>query len=171
MPGSGHARDATANYSNGSSADVTALAIWKTADSDVAVVSNKPEDAGTVTALSQGSTSITASYDGQDDSANITVSAASCTGRPDSIVIDSGDQVVAEGDRVRFTARAIYLSGCEEDITDSNQTVWQSLDKKTCDFISPKGGGIAEGLRTGVATVEAKHRGLTDTATCTVTPR
>lgn len=156
--------------SDNSTRNVTDLSIWSTGNANVAVVDNPPNDAGKVTATGPGSTVVTARYQGLSASAPITVSEQVCQGRPTSIIIDSGDQIVPEGQTVQFTARGIYADGCNQDITESNQTVWQSQGKKICDFNSPKG-GEATGLREGVATVRASHRGRTDEATCTVTPR
>lgn len=161
---------ATAEYSDGDATDVTASSIWSSSDTSVATVSNAVGDQGIVTGMTPGSAVITAQFDGLTATAAVTVEFGGCQGKPTSIVIDSGDQVVQEGHSARYTARATYANGCAEDITDSNQTVWQSQDKKICRFDSPKG-GIATGIREGVATVEVKHRSLTATALCTVTPR
>ncbi len=170
LPGGTAGFIADATFSDNSTKNVTDFSIWSTDNADVAVVSNATGSQGTVTATGPGDTQVSASYDGLSASAPITVGEGECVGRPTSIVIDAGDQTVPEGQTVRFTARGFYDDGCNQDITESNQTVWRSNDKKICDFNSPKG-GEATGLKEGVATVEATHRGRTDEATCTVTPR
>ncbi len=159
-----------ATYADGSDEDVTDKSIWSSSDSDVAVVGNRGDTAGVVTATGLGSATVSAAFDGLEADSLIQVADGDCSGKPTSIVIDSGDQVVQQGQTVRFTARATYPDGCSQDVTESNQTVWQSQDKKICDFESPKG-GIATGLSVGVATVEVKHRGVNSTATCTVIAR
>jgi uncharacterized protein YjdB len=170
VPGDSAALRATVRYDNGASEDVTEQALWGSANIDVADVSNASGRQGVVEAVSPGNTVIIAGYDSLTASVAVEVVAVTCQGKPSGIVIDSGDQTIQEGQTVRFTVRATYPNGCVEDITESNQTVWQSRAKTICNFESPKG-GVATGLREGVATVEAKHRSLTATATCTVIPR
>jgi uncharacterized protein YjdB len=60
---------ATANYSNNSSGNVTNSASWSSSATGVATVNN----AGIVTAVAQGTATITASFGGQSGNATVTV--------------------------------------------------------------------------------------------------
>lgn len=64
---------ATGNYSNGATQDLTVLAAWSSSNTSVAVVSNQNGTQGLVTGVSEGTTTINASYNGIVGSAQLTV--------------------------------------------------------------------------------------------------
>jgi len=170
--GDTRAFSATALYSDNTSENVTADSVWSSSNDGVVLVSNDSGREGIASAVAEGSVSIVALYNGIEAAASVTVlgSDGSCgPGKPESVLI-AADQTVPEGQTVRFTASGIWSDGCTEDITEDQQVVWQSLDKKICEFDGPKA-SIATGLSEGVGTVEVKLSGVKDTATCTVTPR
>jgi len=74
-PSSSQQFKANANYSDGSSQDVTSSAAWTSSNTRIATVqSSGQSDPGDASAVSNGSTSITAVFQGQTGTSNLTVS-------------------------------------------------------------------------------------------------
>src|ERR1700724_4105094 len=96
---------ATAKYVDGSTADVTGTASWKTADATVAIVNAS----GLGTAMAAGSTNVTATLSGVSGSVTLTVPAAAKT--LTSIAVTPADTTIAIGATAQFSASATYSDG------------------------------------------------------------
>lgn len=107
---------ATGYYSDGTSLDVTSAATWTSSSTTRATVSNVAGSKGMVTAISVGTTNITAAI-GSVTSANapVTVTAATL----DVINITPAAPTAVEGTTAQFTATGVYSDGSSADITSS----------------------------------------------------
>jgi hypothetical protein len=64
----------TARYTDGTTQDVTADAVWKIDNSNVATFSDPLSDPGLVVAVDAGTTILTATFGGKEDSETLTIS-------------------------------------------------------------------------------------------------
>jgi hypothetical protein len=138
---------AMANYSDGSSGDVTSLATWSSGSSSVATVS-----AGLATAVAEGNTSITAVYGEKSGSATLNVIA----GYPvSSIIVTPQSASIAVGQSQQFTATATYENGSSADVTV--ESIWAS-GNTTVATISA---GNATGVGVGTSDITASLGNVT----------
>ena len=150
---------ATATYSDGTSSDVTAGAVWTSSDGTIASVA-----AGNVKGVAPGTATITASFGGLSGSSTITVSAATLV----SIAISPTSPSVAVSGTIAFKATATYNDGSTGDVTSS--VAW-STDDGTIATISnaPGSQGLAKGASSGTTTVRASLSGVAASTSITVT--
>jgi hypothetical protein len=154
-----------------SSTDITALATWSSSLSTVASVSST----GVVTALSAGTTTVTASYQGfggliTSNAASITVTGGgTTTGSLASLAIIPGSQSVASpGQTSQFIAIGTTSTGSTLDLT--GQANWSSSSVQVATIST---GGLATGKGQGTTTITAivtntDKSVVTGTATFTV---
>ncbi|MCD6048459.1 MAG: Ig domain protein group 2 domain protein [Gammaproteobacteria bacterium] len=148
---------ATANYTDGSSQDVTKAAAWSSSDATIVSVNA----AGVAKGLKIGSTNITASYSGKTSpAANMSVTKAVLQ----SIAITPVTQSIAKGLTQTYTAIGTYSDQTSVDI--SQQVTWTSSDTSVAQFKN----NIATGMGQGGATISANLQGITSpTVKLTVT--
>ena len=156
---------ATAFYSDGSLADVTAQATWPSSNIAVAAVDNSPSTAGTVTAVGAGTATLTAVFGGVSGTASVTVNAATLL----SIAITPASQTIAVRSQLQFTAIGSYNNGSTQDLT--TQVAWSSSDVTVAQISSASGTeGLATGISAGMATLSAGFNGVTGSTTLSVSP-
>ena len=153
--GTSLAYSASGNYSDGTSRDLTNLASWSSSDPTIARVNR----VGLVSGLSLGSANIIASYDGQQGSAETTVTNATLTAVEISPLLHR-QQV---GTTQQYTSTAIFSDGSNIDVTI--QTFWQASN----DTIAMIPFGRALAVRPGNATVTGTFQGISGTALASVT--
>lgn len=122
-------------YNDGSTIDVTKSAVWSSSNSSIATISNVAGYA-IVTAISPGSTTITATLGNMKGNSSVTVSTAIIT----SIVISPSSVILVQGDEQPFTAKAYYNNGSFADVTQS--VTWESLNESivtVSDAVGSKG--------------------------------
>jgi uncharacterized protein YjdB len=158
-PGGSTTLQAIANYSDGSSVDVTSSALWRSSNEPVASVSS-----GVVRANLAGSTLISAQFGGRTGVATITVSPAKLV----SITISPASATLPLGSTRQLTARGTYEGGSVRDIT--NDVTW-TTDASTIASVSNATGskGLATPVAIGSTTARASLDGVTGTASLTVT--
>ena len=156
---------ATGNFSDGTTEDLTGSVSWTSADSSIAVVSSAAGSAGLVTGEGQGTTSINATRDGVQGSAELTVTAAVLT----SITIDPINPSISNGTFVQLTATGNFSDGTTEDLTST--VSWTSANNGVAQVSSVTGSkGLVAGLSVGSAAISATTLGVHGTTTVTVTP-
>lgn len=119
---------ATAFYSNGDNAIVTTTSLWQSDDTSVVKVNAIGGNAGQAKAIDEGSTTVTARYQGQTASTDITVTTAQLTDiqvTPDFIETFAGDEIT-------YTAIGLYSNGNSTVITDF--VTWNSSRPDVADF-------------------------------------
>lgn len=153
------ALQATSIYSDGSRIDITATAVWTTADPRVAIVSNALGAQGLLTAVGAGTTTVTATLGGVAGSTTVTVTAPTLS----SLTVSPIAPTRALGQPVNFSATAIFSNGTQQNVT--NQAVWTSSNPT----VATINGGQVRTRAAGTTVITASYRGLTSTSTLTVT--
>lgn len=144
---------ATANYSDGSTKDVSDLTTWSSSNV------GKASMAGNVaTGVSPGICIITASIGGKSGTANLTVTAPVLQ----SILVSPTNASVQIGQAQTFTAVAFYSNGSTVDV--SNMATWSSSNQS----VATISGGVATGVTAGSTTITAVYGGQAGTADLTV---
>ncbi|MFI5299968.1 MAG: Ig domain-containing protein, partial [Polyangiales bacterium] len=147
--------NATAYYSDGSSADVTTTATWSSDTTSVVTIDVN----GVATAKSAGAARITAGYSGLTATADVVVSAATVV----SLQVNPSTATTTVGGSVPFHAIATLSDGSTLDVTAT--ATWTSSSAATASIT----GGTATGVAGGTATITASYSGLTASGTLTVT--
>ncbi len=152
---------ATATYSDGSTSDLTASAVWTSSDGSIAAVAS-----GVVTGVANGSATITASFGGKSGTAAITVSPAKLL----SITITPADPSLPLGATLTLKATGLYEGGSSRDITAD--VAW-STDDTTFATVSNATGtaGRVTPIAAGKTTVRAKLDGVEGSTSLTVTAK
>ena len=158
--GSGQQFSATGIYSDGSSGDVTASATWSSSASTVATMSTSSQ--GQAVSTGTGATRISASYGALAASTTLTVQdqVVSLAITPPAVSIATGN-----GNSQPFTATGTYASGLIENVTSISN--WSSSAPNVASVSSS---GIATGLASGQATIEASMGNVTASANVIVVP-
>ena len=152
---------ATGTYSDGSTKNLSSTATWTSGTTTVATISAS----GLATAVASGSTTITASLNGVNGKATLTVSAASqgvtsiaVTPNPGSIVVGATQQ---------FTATATYSNGSTANV--SSMATW-TVANTAVGTVSTS--GLATAVAAGITTVTASLNGISgnDAFNVTVAP-
>ncbi len=107
---------AQAVYSGGTGLDVTALAVWASADDGVANVNS----GGVVSAVAAGSTTITATYGGHSESTVLTVSDLL------TVAVTPAAPTIARGTTEQFIATGTLQNAATQDLTSF--ATWGSSD-------------------------------------------
>ena len=144
---------ATAKYSDGSTADVSSTATWTVNPSSIASVSK----AGLATAEAAGSSTVTASLNGMNGSAALTVQAATRT--VTSISVTPATASIAVGATQQFTATATYNDGTTANV--STTATWTS---SATSIVTISTSGVATAVAAGQATITATYQGKSGSA-------
>ncbi len=166
---------AIANFSDGTTQDLTTQVTWRSSNKTIAAVSNAFGSNGLVTPIKAGSTNITATfvYAGLPvtGTTGLTVSSATLTG----IVITPDNPTIALGKTVQFKATGVYEGGLTQDLTNSVNTTWTSSNTAIATVINvpKKNKGLAKGIQTGSVAIKASVRrgpgsGMSGSTTLTV---
>ncbi len=147
---------ATGFYSNSSSQDLTSQVSWQSNDTAIAVI----DSSGLLTSNNTGSTTVTASINGQTSSASITVTAAALI----SINITPGQTSIANGTSLSFQATGLYTDQTTQDITQ--QVLWQSDNNAVSDINYI---GLLSGNSVGSSIITASLGTISNTASVTIT--
>jgi 6-phosphogluconolactonase (cycloisomerase 2 family) len=142
---------ATAQYSDGSTLDITQYVLWNSSNPSVATISNTQESNGLAVAVTSGSTNITATLYGITSSiSTLTVSNATL----DNIIITSNNTSIHIGTKEQYTATGNYSDGGTQNLT--TLVTWISLDNNIATISNTTGSyGIATAVNTGSTTITA----------------
>jgi uncharacterized protein YjdB len=135
---------ATGQYSDGTSQDLTATAVWTSSATNVATVS-----AGVVTTLTQGTAKITGTVSGVTGSATVTVGAPIVK----TLVVSSTSQSIAPGTTAQFTATATMSDNSTQNVTGS--VTWSSSNSLVASINVNGASGLAMGLTAGSSMITA----------------
>ncbi len=144
-------------YSDGTTRFLTASATWSSSDATVATVSNVAGTAGIVTAVKQGTATITATMGSVSGSAILTVLPPTLLG----ISIAPFNPSVPIGLTLQFTATGTYSDGSQQDLT--NSVTWSS------DYCTITSGGLASGVSIGSCAITAALGSLQGSTTLNIT--
>lgn len=152
---------ATAHFSDNTSRDVTNQATFSSSASSVASVSTLPPR-GLVTAKTNGSATLTATYSGRSATSRVTVVNATLS----SLRFEPASASIAAGTSTRFLIRAIYSDNSQQDVTANAALTVQSPVVAELTSLA----GQVKGRTSGSTRVNATYGGRTASATLTVTP-
>lgn len=145
---------ATAHYSDGSSNPMSSVT-WTTSDSSVATINS----AGLMTAVKQGSVTISAASQG------VTGSTPATVGPPNlvSIAVSPQDPTIPALLAQQFAATGTYTDGSTQAL---NSATWTS---ETSTVATISNSGLATGVAAGTATIQATSGSISGSTTLTVT--
>ncbi|ROS05476.1 Ig-like protein group 2 [Sinobacterium caligoides] len=156
---------ATGHFSDGTSQDITQVVQWTSGDEDAAIIDTR--DYGVVHAISAGSSTITASFLGLSDDAELIVDQPSLV----SLTISPVDIHIPVQITFNYKATGHYDNNTEADITDL--VVWSARSDTdgTVATISNVTGheGEAYSKTSGEATISADYGPMNDSTQLTVT--
>ena len=155
---------ASAQFSNGTSSDITTQATWSLTNTTHAAINDSVGNKGVLTSISIGSTIVQVSYLGVTGTKPVTISAATVT----SVVVSPSPQSIAKGTTTQFTATATYSDGSVVDVT--NSAVWSSSNSAVAGVdTSSTTGGTSQAIGMGSATISASIGGQSGSGNLTVT--
>jgi len=161
--GFGTQMQAVAVYTDETTRNVTGLATWSSSDDAVAAVSNAFGSRGQLAALSAGTATITARFEGVRGTTSATVTSATL----DGITVAPGTATVSVRGVQAFAATGAFSDGSTLDITD--EVTWSSTDRSVADVSNAAGSrGEATGFAPGTTAVRASRSGVRGEATLTV---
>lgn len=156
---------ATGTYTDSTTQDLTTAVTWASSTPSVATISNANGSRGLATALTAGSTTLTATLAGRTGTATLTVTPA----RLVSMSITPPTLSVSRGTVANLTVRGTYTDGASIDLTQV--ATWTSTDALVATISNASGGqGQLHAAGVGSATITAQLSSVTATASVTVTP-
>ena len=155
---------ATGTYSDGSSADLTALAEWSSSNSAAGTVSTAAPGKGLASGLVMGNTTITATYAGRSGWTTLTISSAALV----AIEVTPTNPRIALGTSLQFAATGRFTDGTTQDL--SAQVAWDSSAEATATVsMAAATRGLAHSVAVGNATIQASFAGVNGATTLSVT--
>ncbi|UXB09942.1 hypothetical protein GP476_00005 (plasmid) [Aeromonas dhakensis] len=148
--------NAQGTFADGSTLDITDLVDWSSSAPAVASISA----AGVATGVTEGSTTVTALFNGQSDTASLTVTAAVLTG----LTITPPSATIPRGSIQSYSAQGAFTDGSVLDVT--GKVAWNS-SAPTIATVSAA--GVASGITAGNTTVTALLDGISAFGSLTVT--
>lgn len=143
----------SAEYSDGSSRDVTSLVAWSSDDTTVLTVGNGGSLAGEVRGVGSGSATISAVLDGLSSSVTLTV----LDEQPSGLIIRQVGGTIFEGNILSFQAFAQFDSGREDNVT--KQVTWSSSRSDVLNISNASGHeGEAHALVAGAAKISVAYK-------------
>jgi hypothetical protein len=156
---------ATGIFSDGSTQDLTSQALWVSANTAVATISNAVGSIGLASASGVGSTTITASSGSISGSTTLTVTGATLQ----SILVTPFNVSLPKGVSRQFTATGIFSDNSTQDVT--SQVTWSSSESAAATVSNAAGSaGAVVGVAPGVSIISATTAtGLVATSPVSVT--
>jgi uncharacterized protein YjdB len=150
---------AIGTFSNGNTLDLTSAAVWTSASSSIATISNISGSYGQATGVQPGNTQITAAFGGQVGTATLTVTNATLN----SISVTPTSASISVGATQQFAALGTFSDGSNINLTF--QAKWSSSSPNIATVNSV---GLATAVSSGSATIQATLNGVNGSATLTV---
>lgn len=165
---------AIATLSDGSKRNVTLepSLVWSSAANSIATIQSGSTDSGRATAISVGTTTISASGIANGvsftDTANLTVTNLTVT----ALSVSPDGTKVPAGLAKRFTATALLSDGSTLDVTENSKVNWSSADTKIVSVGNSENiKGLVYGVSTGNTLISASGtvNGLSYTSSANIT--
>jgi len=149
---------ATVVFTDFSTRNVTAQSTWASSRTSVAVIATSGPNAGRASAIAEGATTISATYDGATGTTVLTVAEGI-----KSITVSPTNPTTVLGVPVPFTATATLTNDKSLVVTGNASWVTSSADVTTV-----TSNGVATPVKAGSATITATYLGISGTSTLTV---
>ncbi|HKQ70542.1 MAG TPA: Ig-like domain-containing protein [Polyangiaceae bacterium] len=147
-------------YSDMTTIDLTASAVWTTGNDAIASVSNASGAQGLLTSINAGSTTVSATAFGITGSTSVTVTSPALN----QVVVTPIAPSRPTGQQVQFTATAIFDNGTQRNVT--GQAMWASSNTAVA-TVGNNGQVTTTGA--GSSVITATFNGTSGTSTLTVT--
>jgi hypothetical protein len=147
---------ATGTYTDGSTQDISSSVTWASGTTTVAPIT----PAGLATALTQGTSSISATLSGKSGSTVLTVGPAALL----SIAVSPVSSSIMQGTTESLTATGTYSDASTQDLT--SQVTWASAATSVATI---NAGGLASGVSPGTSDISATLNGITGATILNVT--
>ena len=154
---------ATGVYTDNSTHDLTTSVSWKSSTTGVASINNAAGSMGLATALSVGSSSITATLGSVSGSTTLTVTAATLV----SIGVTPANPSLAKGTQLQLVATGVYTDHSTHNLTTS--VTWGSSATSASVSNSTGSMGLVTALSPGPTTISATLGAASGSTTLTVT--
>lgn len=157
-PGTTETFIATGIYSNNTTQDLTASAIWSSSAASVAAISN-----GKATSVGPGQTTIMAASGSVSGSTTLTVTTATIA----SLAVTPVNPVIIAGSKKQLTATGTFSDNTTQDLT--SMASWNSSSQSVATISNAAGSnGLVTSLATGTTTIAATWGGASDSTLLTV---
>lgn len=150
---------ATGTYSDNSTQNLTTQVTWTSTNAAVATVSATAPTKGLASAVSAGTTSISASLGSVTGSTQLTVTSATVT----QIAVSALSPTLTLGLSQQYTALGSFSDGTTQDITSVAQ--WRSSNSNVASITVS---GLVTGRTLGTVTISATFGGVTGSTSLTV---
>jgi hypothetical protein len=143
---------ATGHFSDGTTPDLTTQVHWTSDNNSIAQVSNVLGTQGLVTGEAIGGATITATLNGTNGSATVTVTSATLT----ELIVTPTNPSVPAHQTLQMVATAVFSDGSMQVVTI--QADWISLDPDVADIISSSSvqtNGRLDAKKPGTTTIKA----------------
>ncbi len=155
---------ATGIYSDHSTQDLTAQALWSSSSTSIATISNTAGSSGLATSLAAGSAVISAALNTISGTTTLTVTAATLV----SVEVSPTEPSIPRGTAQQFNATGIYSDRSTQDLT--TQVVWSSSNASVADISNAAdSNGFASALTAGSTVIRAALGNVSGTTTLDVT--
>lgn len=155
---------ATGRFSDGSSADVTTQVTWSSSTPAIATVSNASGSHGRVSALTVGTTQVSASLSGQTVSSTVSVTPATLQ----QLQVTPASSSIPRGLSQQLSVTGVYSDGSSTDLT--GQVVYSSSATAVASVSNASGSrGFVVGQSLGSAVITVAQGSVSATAMVTVT--
>lgn len=155
---------ATGIFSDGSTQDLSSQATWVAADDSTIAVSNVMGSRGSITALQEGSTQVSAQVGSVVGQTKVIVTAAALTG----LQVTPAAPSLPQGTSTRLIATGLFSDGSTQDV--SAQASWASSDTAVANVSNVVATrGLTQALAKGTAQIAATYSGFSASTTLTVT--
>lgn len=163
-PGTTQQFTATGTYSNNSTRDLTASAVWSSSSETVATINNTACSTVQATALAAGATTITAAVGSISGSTTLTVSSATLA----SLAVQPASPSITAGSTEQFTATGTFSDKTTQVVTSvvtwsSSSTSVATISNAACS------NGLAAGVAMGTSLISASSGSFSASTNLTVT--
>lgn len=155
---------ATGSFSDGSQQNITASVTWSSSATNVASINNTAGSNGIATAVSAGSTTITASSGALSGSTTLNVTSTTLV----SIGVTPASPTIAKGTTQQFMATGVYSDNTTQNLT--NTVTWHAVNPAVASITTAIGsGGLATGVAPGTTQITATLGGVAGSTSLKVT--
>ncbi len=159
--GSNQAVRAIGVFSDNTTQDLTSSVTWSVANPATATVTNT----GVVSGVAAGNTSLTASSGSTSATASVRVEPVTLV----RLTVSPTSAVIPKGATRNFTASGTFSNNSTRDVTQ--EVTWTSTNSSIVDISNASGQqGLATGVNSGQAVIEATLDGISQPASVNVTP-
>jgi trimeric autotransporter adhesin len=155
---------ATGSYSDGSTQDITASVTWSSATATVATIGNAAANYGVATAISAGSTTITATSGSLSGSTTLNVTSSTLV----AIGVTPAAPSIAKGTTQQFMATGVYSDNSTQNLT--SVVTWHAVNPAVASIGNAGGNaGLATALTAGTTQITATLGGVVGSTNLKVT--